>query len=64
MRKKILILYYNFFVNTFLYWGLTLNTEELGGDVFINFTASGTHVLCFNYEMFVAYNQNNINTWQ
>jgi len=41
MRTKILILYYNFFVNAFLYFGLTLNIGDLGGDVFINFTASG-----------------------
>ena len=41
MRGKILILYYNFFVTAFLYYGLIFNIGDLGGDVFVNFAASG-----------------------
>jgi len=41
MRTKIMIIYYNFFVCAFLYFGLTLNIGDLGGDVFVNFAVSG-----------------------
>jgi len=41
MRKKIFIIYYNFFVNAFVYFGLTFNIGDLGGDVFVNFAVSG-----------------------
>ena len=41
MRTKIMIIYYNFFVCAFLYFGLTLNIGDLGGDLFVNFAVSG-----------------------
>ncbi|XP_023323116.1 organic cation transporter protein isoform X2 [Eurytemora carolleeae] len=41
MRSKTFIIWYNFFVNAFVYFGLTLNSGDLGGDVFINFSLSG-----------------------
>lgn len=42
MRMKTLILYYNWFVNSFAYYGLTMNMGALGGsDVYLNFTISG-----------------------
>ena len=41
MRGKILILYYNFFVSAFVYYGLIFNIGDLGGDVFVNFALSG-----------------------
>ena len=42
MRTKTLILYYNWFVNSFAYYGLAMNMGELGGsDVYLNFTISG-----------------------
>ena len=41
MATKILIIYFNFFVNALLYFGLTFNIGDLGGDVFVNFTISG-----------------------
>ena len=42
MRMKTLILYYNWFVNAFAYFGLTMNMGTLGGsDVLLNFTISG-----------------------
>ena len=44
MRFKILILYYNFFVTAFLYYGLIFNIGDLGGDIFVNFAVSGTHL--------------------
>eukprot|EP00092_Neocalanus_flemingeri_P018838 GFUD01020396.1.p1 GENE.GFUD01020396.1~~GFUD01020396.1.p1 ORF type:complete len:549 (+),score=92.66 GFUD01020396.1:57-1703(+) len=42
MRTKTLILYYNWFVNSFAYYGLAMNMGDLGGsDVYLNFTISG-----------------------
>jgi len=41
MATKVLIIYFNFFVNAFLYFGLTFNIGDLGGDVFLNFAISG-----------------------
>ncbi|KAG1652132.1 Organic cation transporter protein [Nymphon striatum] len=38
LRKKTLILYYNWFVVSFIYFALTLNTGDLGGDLFLNMT--------------------------
>lgn len=39
---KTLILYYNWFVSSFCYYGLTLNSGNLGGDVLVNFTIDGS----------------------
>jgi len=42
MRTKTLILYYEFFVNSFAYYGLTMNIGDLAADnVYLNFTVSG-----------------------
>ena len=42
MRLKTLILYYNWFVNSFAYYGLTMNMGDLGGsNVYLSFTISG-----------------------
>ena len=43
MRTKTLILFYNWFVNAFAYFGLSLNMGQLtgGSDVYFNFTMSG-----------------------
>ena len=41
LRIKSVILYYGWFVNAFAYYGLVMNTENLGGDVFLNFLISG-----------------------
>jgi len=42
MRTKTLILYYQFFVNSFAYYGLTMNIGDLAADnVYLNFAVSG-----------------------
>ena len=43
MRTKTLILYYNWFVNSFAYYGLSLNMGTLTGgtNIYLNFTISG-----------------------
>ena len=43
MRIKTVILYYNWFVNSFAYYGLSLNMGQLtgGSNVYMNFTISG-----------------------
>ena len=42
MRTKTLILYFNWFVHSFAYYGLTTNRGALGGsDAYLNFPMSG-----------------------
>ncbi|XP_022244729.1 organic cation transporter protein-like [Limulus polyphemus] len=41
MRRKSLNLFFCWFVNSFIYFGLSLNTNDLGGDPFINFFIAG-----------------------
>ena len=43
MRAKTAILFYNWFVNAFAYYGLSLNMGQLtgGADIYLNFTVSG-----------------------
>ena len=41
MAIKALILYFNWFANSFIYYGLTLNTGDLGGSLLLNFTING-----------------------
>ena len=41
MAAKTLILYVNWFANSFVYYGLTLNTGSLGGSFLVNFVVSG-----------------------
>eukprot|EP00096_Caligus_rogercresseyi_P015871 TRINITY_DN8354_c0_g1_i1.p1 TRINITY_DN8354_c0_g1~~TRINITY_DN8354_c0_g1_i1.p1 ORF type:complete len:549 (-),score=48.76 TRINITY_DN8354_c0_g1_i1:34-1680(-) len=38
---KALILFFNWFTNSFVYYGLTLNTNSLGGSVMLNFIING-----------------------
>ena len=48
MKGKILILYYNFFVITACYYGLSMNIGDLGGDLYLNFTISGLYNYIFS----------------
>lgn len=41
MRRKTLNLFFCWFVNSFIYFGLSLNTSGLGGNLFVNFFISG-----------------------
>ncbi|XP_054167878.1 organic cation transporter protein-like [Oppia nitens] len=41
MIKNTLILYFSWFVNALIYYGLSLNTNNLGGNPFINFLLAG-----------------------
>ena len=41
MRTKTLIIYLQWFANAFAYFGLSMNTGDLGGDLFLNFFISG-----------------------
>ncbi|CAM1313040.1 SLC22A3 (predicted) [Pycnogonum litorale] len=41
MRRKALIMFFCWAVNAFVYYGLSFNTNDLGGDPFINFLISG-----------------------
>ena len=43
MRSKTLILFYNWFVNAFAYFGLSLNMGQLtgGANIYLNFTLGG-----------------------
>ncbi|XP_076330221.1 organic cation transporter protein-like [Tachypleus tridentatus] len=41
MRKKTINVCFNWFVNSFVFYGLSLNTEDLGGNLYINFSIAG-----------------------
>ncbi|XP_042224923.1 organic cation transporter protein-like isoform X2 [Homarus americanus] len=41
LRKKTINLFFNWFVNSGVYYGLSLNTGNLGGNDYINFVISG-----------------------
>ncbi|CAL1296486.1 unnamed protein product [Larinioides sclopetarius] len=41
MRIRVLNLYYSWFVNSFLYYGLSFHTNDLAGDPYLNFTLAG-----------------------
>lgn len=41
LRWRTLNFYYNWFVNSFVYYGLSLNSDGLGGDIFINIFIGG-----------------------
>ncbi len=41
MAKKALILFFNWFTNSFVYYGLTFNSQPLGGTVMVNFLLNG-----------------------
>jgi hypothetical protein len=54
MRGKTLILYYNFFVNSACYYGLSMNIGDLGGDIYLNFTISGENGMKVD-EIYIKY---------
>ncbi|XP_047499824.1 organic cation transporter protein-like isoform X2 [Penaeus chinensis] len=41
LRRKTLNIFFNWFVNSGVYYGLSLNTGNLGGNDYLNFTISG-----------------------
>ena len=41
LRYRTLNFYYNWFVNSFVYYGLSLNSGNLGGDLFVNIFIGG-----------------------
>lgn len=41
MRKYTLIFWYSFGVVTFIYYGISLNINDFGGDLFLNFIIAG-----------------------
>ncbi|XP_050500241.1 organic cation transporter protein-like [Diabrotica virgifera virgifera] len=41
MRKKSLIIFFDWFANNLTYYGLSWNTNNLGGDPYLNFVISG-----------------------
>lgn len=41
LRRKTLIIFFDWFVNSGTYYGLSWNTNNLGGNVFLNFMVSG-----------------------
>jgi OCT family organic cation transporter-like MFS transporter 4/5 len=41
MRKYTLVFYFTWFVNAFVYYGISLNIGDLGGDLFMNFFLAG-----------------------
>ncbi|RWS23966.1 organic cation transporter protein-like protein, partial [Leptotrombidium deliense] len=41
IRKKTFILYFTWFVNSFVYYGISLNTNALGGNAFLSFALAG-----------------------
>ena len=54
MAKKTLILYFNWFANSFVYYGLTLNSGNLGGTVMVNFLLNGvTEIPAYSFSLYV-----------
>ncbi|XP_054158700.1 organic cation transporter protein-like [Oppia nitens] len=41
LRRTTLIMYFTWFVNSFVYFGISLNIGDLGGNLFINFLVAG-----------------------
>ncbi|XP_054158732.1 organic cation transporter protein-like [Oppia nitens] len=41
LRRTTLIMYFTWFVNAFVYYGISLNIGDFGGDLFINFLIAG-----------------------
>ncbi|TMW53321.1 hypothetical protein DOY81_001621 [Sarcophaga bullata] len=41
LRRKTLVIFFDWFVNSGVYYGLSWNTNNLGGNVFLNFLVSG-----------------------
>lgn len=54
MAKKTLILYFNWFANSFVYYGLTLNSGNLGGTVMVNFLLNGaTEIPAYAFSLYI-----------
>ena len=54
MAMKTLILYFNWFANSFVYYGLTLNSGNLGGTIMINFLLNGlTEIPAYSFALFI-----------
>jgi hypothetical protein len=54
MAIKTLILYFNWFANSFVYYGLTLNSGNLGGSVMVNFLLNGlTEIPAYSFALFI-----------
>ncbi|XP_070532076.1 organic cation transporter protein-like [Ptychodera flava] len=54
MRKKTLILFYNWFVNTLVYYGLAFNTSNLGGNDYFNcFLAGAVEIPAYGLGLFI-----------
>ena len=45
LAAKTLILYFNWFANSVVYYGLTLNSGNLGGTVMVNFVLNGNTIV-------------------
>jgi OCT family organic cation transporter-like MFS transporter 4/5 len=44
LRNNTLNIYANWFVNSFVYYGLSLNAGDMGGDIFVNTFISGPYI--------------------
>lgn len=54
LRNRTLNFYYNWFVNSFVYYGLSLNSGNLGGDVFVNiFIGGAVEIPAYTLSIFV-----------
>ncbi|XP_070532061.1 organic cation transporter protein-like isoform X2 [Ptychodera flava] len=54
MRKKTLILFYNWLVNTLIYYGLVFNTSNLGGNDYVNcFLAGAVEIPAYGLGLFI-----------
>ena len=51
---KTLILYFNWFANSFVYYGLTLNSGSLGGTIMVNFLLNGLmEIPAYTFSLFI-----------
>jgi len=54
LRWRTLNFYYNWFVNSFVYYGLSLNSGNLGGDLFVNiFIGGAVEIPAYTLSIFV-----------
>jgi OCT family organic cation transporter-like MFS transporter 4/5 len=55
LRKKTVILFYIWFVNAFVYYGLSLNSANIGGDVFVNFIVGGlVEIPAYGFSIYIV----------
>eukprot|EP00095_Tigriopus_kingsejongensis_P003369 maker-scaffold153_size302544-snap-gene-0.10 protein:Tk03369 transcript:maker-scaffold153_size302544-snap-gene-0.10-mRNA-1 annotation:"organic cation" len=51
---KTLILYFNWFANSFVYYGLTLNSSNLGGTVMVNYLLNGLmEIPAYSFSLYI-----------